>query len=514
MNTTDNIKSLFNSTNPMIPENIYEPSGVCIGDTVLDNTPSGFALFQAIGGHYTSPAQAIEELVDNAISSIRANGGSGKVILCLTDGGDYVDISVCDSGTGISDLGAALTISGRGGAQTPLNEHGCGLKNALSYLSEEAELWLLESRTKEDAAADRYRCVSAPYADIDRRMRARVHQGSGAILFETGTTVRVRCGKEKLECLKPATKRAKADFRQLCGYLKEELAYTYAAILAEGRITIGVICREQNAPESYHQLEALEPLWEEDPVELPETAADFGGGEVTVRCCYGTIEADKENATYYKGNMASSGLEIRINGRCIERGLYSKVFGRALHPSCNRFLAQIDLRGEDGVAFPATETTKNAFVEGDARTQALFRWIRANVRQPETSRESLESRLVGKLAEKKAAESDTLRIGREEGTYRTIGLQGKIDLLVSKTGGMTIYEAKAKGTKAEDLYQLRLYTDGCAMDGVPAKESVLIGARHPKEVCSLAEQLNSQCDPTGAPYHFVLRTWAEEGISA
>ena len=429
MNTTDNTKSLFNSASSMTTENSYEPSGVCIGDTVLDNTPSGFALFQAIGGHYTSPAQAIEELVDNAISSIKANGGSGEVILRLTDGGDYVDISVCDSGTGISDLGAALTISGRGGAQTPLNEHGCGLKNALSYLSEEAELWLLESRTKEDAAADRYRCVSAPYAAIDRKMRAKVHQGNGAILHETGTTIRVRCSKEKLEGLKPATKRAKADFRQLCGYLKEELAHTYAAILAEGSVTIGIICREQNAHESCHRLEALEPLWEAAPIELPETPADFGGGKLTVRCRYGTIEADKENATYYKGNMASSGLEIRINGRCIERGLYSKVFGRALHPSCNRFLAQIDL-------------------------------------------------------------------------------------LVSKTDGMTIYEAKAKGTKAEDLYQLRLYADGCAMDGMPAKESVLIGARHPKEVCSLAEQLNSQCDPTGAPYHFVLRTWAEEGISA
>ena len=85
---------------------------------------------------------------------------------------------------------------------------------------------------------------------------------------------------------------------------------------------------------------------------------------------------------------------------------------------------------------------------------------------------------------------------------------------MSKTGGMTIYEAKAKNTKAEDLYQLRLYADGCAMDGMPAKESVLIGARHPKEVCSLAEQLNSQCDPTGEPYHFILKTWAEEGVSA
>ena len=224
MNSTNFIQNLFNS-DPMIPENIYEPSGVCIGDTVLDNTPSGFALFQAIGGHYTSPAQAIEELVDNAVSSIRANGGSGEVILRLTDGGDYVDISVYDSGTGISDLGAALTISGRGGAQTPLNEHGCGLKNALSYLCEEVEVWLLESRTKEDAAADRYRCVSAPYAAIDRKMRAKVHQGNGAILHETGTTIRVRCSKEKFESLKPATKRAKADFRQLCDYLEEELAY-------------------------------------------------------------------------------------------------------------------------------------------------------------------------------------------------------------------------------------------------------------------------------------------------
>ena len=144
-------------------------------------------------------------------------------------------------------------------------------------------MWLLESRTKEDAAADRYRCVSAPYAAIDRKMRAKVHQGNGATLHETGATIRVRCSKEKFESLKPATKRAKADFRQLCGYLEEELAYTYAAILAEGRITIGVICREQNAPERYHQLEALEPLWEEDPVELPETAknafVEGDGGE-------------------------------------------------------------------------------------------------------------------------------------------------------------------------------------------------------------------------------------------
>ena len=180
----------------------------------------------------------------------------------------------------------------------------------------------------------------------------------------------------------------------------------------------------------------------------------------------------------------------------------------------HRFLCQIDLLSEDGRGLPATESTKNACVEDDFRTQALFRWIRADVKQPETMRESLESRLVGQLAEKKRGKEDTLRVSREEHTYRSIDLKGKIDLLVSKRGGVQIYEAKAKGAKAEDLYQLRLYTDGYSMDGMLPRESILIGERHPKEVESLMEQLNTQCDPTGLPYHFSLRTWREEGITA
>lgn len=508
------IKSILNGNNPVIPEVGFKPSGDCIGDSVLDNTPKGLDIFLAQGGHYTSPAQALEELADNAISAIKAGGGTGEVLLRLVDYGDDVDISVYDSGTGISDLGTALTISGYGCAQTPHNEHGCGLKGALSYFCRSAGTWFIESRTEADAAMDRYRYVSGPYAAINEKMNVQFRRGSGDILYRTGTVVRMRCSKEKFEGLKPETKRAEVNFSQLCEFLEEELSYTYAPILAEGNITIGMICREQNGLEHFHLLGSLEPTWEEEPTELPECEVDFGGGIVTVSCRYGTLVADKDNAMYYKGNMASSGLEIRMNGRCITRGLYSKVFGKALHPSCNRFLAQIELCGENAKAFPPTETTKNAFVESDERTQALFRWIRTNVKQPDRSRESLESRLVGMLAEKKQAEGDTLRIAREEGTYRTIGLRGKIDLLVSKTGGMTIYEAKAKNTKAEDLYQLRLYTDGCAMDGIPAQESVLIGAHHPQEVCNLLRQLNTQKDPTGRPYHFVLRTWEEEGISA
>lgn len=508
------VKSAMSDSTRSIPDDIFTPSGPCVGETLLRNAPTGDALFRAIGGHYTNPAQAIEELVDNGISSILAKSGSGKIQLHLRDNGSSVDISVYDSGTGIADFGAALTISDCSGAQTAYNEHGCGLKNALSHLSGENEIWLIESRTVEDAAANRYRCVTAPYAAIDKQMLAQSYQGRGHIMAETGTAVHIRCSKAKFARLKPATMRAKVDYPMLVACLEEELAYTYAFILAEGKITIDIICRALDGAEQIHHLKAITPVWESEPVNLPECSVDFGTGSLKVRCRYGNIIASEENVIYYQGNMASSGLEIRINGRCIERGLYAKIYEKSLHPSCNRFLCQIDLISDDGDKFPGTETTKNAFIENDRRTQELFRWIRANIPEPEIKRETLESRLVGKLEAKLAAESDTIRTARETGSYRSIGLRGKIDLLVSKPDGVTIYEAKSKNTKAEDLYQLRLYTDGCAMDGVPAKESVLIGARHPKEVHNLVAQLNTQCDPTGAPYHFRLCTWTEEGITA
>ena len=63
---------------------------------------------------------------------------------------------------------------------------------------------------------------------------------------------------------------------------------------------------------------------------------------------------------------------------------------------------------------------------------------------------------------------------------------------------VTIYEAKAGKTKALDLYQLRMYVDGCALDNKPVDEAVLIAKRHSAEVKELRD--------------FRLATWDDEGI--
>ena len=145
------------------------------------------------------------------------------------------------------------------------------------------------------------------------------------------------------------------------------------------------------------------------------------------------------------------------------------------------------------------------------KVAALFRWIRANIPEPvkEARREQM---LVHLLAEKKSAEAGVLRVSTEKNLYQCLNLQIKSDLFVSSTEGATLFEAKAGGSKAENLYQLRMYHDGCIADDMEVQEAVLIAQCYPNTVRALLAELNRQKDKKGCPYHFALSTWDEEGI--
>ena len=147
-------------------------------------------------------------------------------------------------------------------------------------------------------------------------MTERIYAGSGDIPWVTGTIVRLRCPMSRFAQLKPANRRTPADFCQLVDYLAEELRYTYAPLLASGKLLLSILRCEQNGHEQLLALDALEPEWDGDAVELPETKLDLGGGPVTVRCRYGLIIKSKGNAVYYRGNMASSGFEMRRPSPC------------------------------------------------------------------------------------------------------------------------------------------------------------------------------------------------------
>lgn len=206
-----------------------------IAEEIIHNNPTGYGLFAGIGDNFNSAAQAICELADDAISNLRANSDdpdlSMTIVVSFENLGDAVEISVVDGGTGITNLDSALTIACRDGAQTPLNEHGFGLKHALASCdSSPSQQWSIRTRTKGDAAADQYREVTAPYSmgtsEEDQPMKVFFYPGAGGLPYPTGTAVTVRCPMAKFQTVKPDRKAAQSDFHHLVMYAIEELRYT------------------------------------------------------------------------------------------------------------------------------------------------------------------------------------------------------------------------------------------------------------------------------------------------
>ena len=79
-----------------------------IAEEIIRNNPTGHGLFAGIGDNFNSVAQVICELMDDAVSNLRANKDdselSMRVVLSLENLGDAVEITVTDGGTGIADL--------------------------------------------------------------------------------------------------------------------------------------------------------------------------------------------------------------------------------------------------------------------------------------------------------------------------------------------------------------------------------------------------------------------------
>ena len=61
---------------------------------------------------FDSLGEILCEFIDNSISNFIGNPSiaNNSIMIRFKDRGDYVDVSVADSGTGIKDLNAAFTL--------------------------------------------------------------------------------------------------------------------------------------------------------------------------------------------------------------------------------------------------------------------------------------------------------------------------------------------------------------------------------------------------------------------
>lgn len=163
----------------------------------IENTPNGRELWQSISGNFDRFSEIICEFVDNALSNFRKYAldpqTSRKVRIVLREQESWVDVDVIDTGTGIRNIHAALTLGSHCGAESPLNEHGMGLKHALASVDDEGCVWSIQTRTPEDNELDRHLLVEGPYGLEEAPMMGQYRAGWGKLIRPTGTAISFRC---------------------------------------------------------------------------------------------------------------------------------------------------------------------------------------------------------------------------------------------------------------------------------------------------------------------------------
>jgi hypothetical protein len=503
-----------------------------MGDKYLiENQIDTKELWKGIGGHFDSLNQIIHEIIDNSISNFKANPQlSFHTILISINKIDAknVEIFIEDTGTGIKNINNAFTLGNKKSQESPLNEHGFGLKHALATANPNNDNWQVYTRTQELKDNNLVSLISSPY-QINEYYGKNLefnfdNYPSKLANYSTGTIVKFITS---FEMYKSLGRNGIKDSKGIALYLKEDLGFIYAGVINSNIAEIQLIV--DNEPKMI--VNSVEPWWVEnkyskDKIDLGLLAGDLPTGEIILSSKIGTIKdriaVDEENekAVFYKTNMQNSGVEIRINGRMIKNNLLKEIWDGKFkqHNRFNSFLVQINLESNNSSFLPSTRSSKNGFKQGDIKLLGLFNWIRTHCPLPiENKNDRDEIHHFQELKEIKIKQLKdivdgklTVEIGRRilKRTQDNI----RIDFFVAYNNTTIIYLGVKGVSSPIDLYKLKLYWDACVIDNLLPTNAILLANEHSELVQDLSSMNNSLKDINGNSYKFTLKKWQDENI--
>jgi len=488
-----------------------------MNERLLDNLPHSDEIWRGIGGHFDSLSQILMEFVDNSLANIMAsNRVNPCVAVTFEKRANTVFVSVEDTGSGIEDLSNAFRLGGKEAKQGPLNEHGFGMKHALASANPENDSWSICTRTQADLEQGEYQKVEAPYkiTDLPAVTVSEAEERWPGEFNGPGTIVRFECSDDMFATLRRGMP-GNPGFSRCIDYLVEDLGFVYAGLIQDGRAAITVKWSENGSAQPPKNVAAVLPDWEQyySPGVGTERH-DLGNGTVEIKYAFGAMKESK-HIKYYKRNMSSSGLEIRLNGRVLCYNLFREVWDLQPHPMYNHLLVCVDILSDDPDRLPATRTSKNGLRQGDSRLGELLRWVKQMMPVPERRVEYAadELDLFKELKQHKSRHvPDPKTVDTEQYVFTTLDEKVRVDLYMAHAGQVWLYEGKKDATTVEDVYQLVMYWDGAALDGLSPTYGILIAAHHPDSVVRMVEHMNRRTDVVGQPYVFQMKTWRDEGI--
>lgn len=481
-------------------------------DIDIDNTPDANEVWRGIGGHFDHLSQIIHEFIDNGISNFIGNKAIAKSIVVSFKEvvGGNIEVTVEDQGTGIQDLNAAFCLGNKNKRDSPLNEHGFGMKHALASANPDNNNWAVYTRTEDDLKNNKFKKIASPYklSGYKAALFTTIEEPWPGLYNSSGTYVRFECKRSMFNTIRKGIGGpTPQNIEKSIQYFKEDLGFVYADILKAGNATITIITANNNYTVSAIEYKLKGLL---GPKNGKETL-DLGDGLVLIDYEFVSTE-DSKNLRYYKKNAASSGLEIRINGRLLSYNIFRDVWKLEPHPVYNHLLVRLNLISDDPKKLPTTRTSKNGIREGDGKLEKIYEWVRRKYKHPDKGGDFNDEDEISLFQTLRDRLNNLLQpdcATTEQFVFDTVGEYARIDLYVNFNNKVTIYEGKKDKTTFKDVYQLRMYWDGCVIDGVNPQEGIIVAANHPASITTLVGIVNNMEDQAGNKYNFIIKNWQE-----
>ncbi len=480
-------------------------------------------MWEGLGNNFDSIQQILFEFIDNSCSNIIsniANLSNKQINLVFSVKNEKeIEITIEDSGTGIKNLDNAFKIGNKDSQESPLNEHGFGMKHALAAADKTNSNWWIATRTKEDFLNNKYVYICAPYKTSDFEGIIKSSFEWPGMINSTGTMIRFITDKALLATATNGIPGANesTSYKRIIEYIIEDIAFTYSNIIDDDKININVKLFENDTLIVDQNVTPLKPEWEKKYKE-GTTDIDLGGGNVKIEYIFGSIKPGN-NFRYYRRTMKTSGAEIRLNGRVLINNLLTDIWHKEQHNDYNHFLSIINVISDDRRKLPSTKTSKNSFNYSDEKYETLIEWIGSifpEVPKITVSGSYDEVKMFEELKRKfeinPEHKNDTYSL--EQYVFEEVGMKLRIDLYSFVDNKIIIYEGKKNKTTPQDVYQLRSYWDGLVFGKKTPKKGVLLGGVHPESVIKMVEFINKMKDANGNDYVIETKNWDDFNIDS
>ena len=443
---------------------------------------------------------------------------------------EKLTLVVADWGCGMNfdKLQECLQLGYKSQSGHPLNQHGFGIKNALTVLSG-GGTWQLASRESE---SEPYTVVHGPFQlEMPTSDEVSLDFLPEDVQFAYPNPRTVICVGVARSFARTATRKTSStSLPVLRNWLIEHLGVMYRGYLGLDVHTMEPKAKIIVSLESSSTMVPPVPvpmtvLFERNfTVELhgKSTKIIFRAGQIDPRQreqLIRTSDGCMKAKYYYQSNITTQGTDIMLGGRVIATSMFSEIWmsgdGEPLvrHNSFNDFTGELIVPEVPAGALPTINNKSGIDLNNEDWT-TVFSLLQDFKPDPK-EKANTEKRLCHNWM-------DILKAARPEDTitdeFSIWPTATRIDVVDMGPQKVDIYEVKVGKAEPLNLYQLKMYWDGMVLAGKQPTGGTLLVKDYCADLVEMCKQMNQMPPPLlpdaqSAPYKFSICTHTEKKLA-